>query len=202
MGKSRKDKLDHFYRLYSGSVLDVGVADETQTISGRGPALNLFLKTFRYHPEKYTGLGIQDLSGMNQLYPGKHFVQYSGGQFPFNDNEFSWVFSNAVIEHVGDEKSQVQFVNEMIRVGRKVFFTTPNKYFPVESHTNVLFLHWNNSLFYAWCKQHKPWCTKDSVYLFSYRQLELIMKQVNTNAYQIFKNRLFGMTMTFTVVCT
>lgn len=181
--------------------LDVGVAEETKKVSERCPALNLFLKTFRYQPENYTGLGIQDLSGMDQLYPGKRFVQYSGERFPFKDNEFDWVFSNAVIEHVGDDNAQVQFVNEMIRVGKQVFFTTPNKYFPVESHTNF-FLHWNNSLFYNWCIKHKPWCTKASVYLFSASRLESIMKQSGTNSYKIYRNRLLGMTMTFTVVCS
>jgi len=93
--------------------------------------LNYFLKTFRYGSEHYTGLGIQDLSNMGNLYPGKTFVAYPGGRFPFEDNEFDWVFSNAVIEHVGDDADQVMFVNEMLRVARNVFFTTPNKYFPV-----------------------------------------------------------------------
>lgn len=204
MAKSRNNKLDHFYKLCTDdtAVLDVGISQETKKISGRGPTLNLFLKTFRYRPENYTGLGVQDLSGMDQIYPGKRFVQYAGGVFPFEDNEFDCVFSNAVIEHVGDDDAQVQFVNEMLRVGRRVFFTTPNKYFPVESHTNVFFLHWNNNVFYNWCRKYKPWCTKRSVYLFSSRRIDSIMRRSEVSDFKIYRNRLFGITMTFTVVCS
>lgn len=203
MEHSRKKKLDHFYRACpeGASILDVGVAQEIGGAGGKGPAMNLFLKTFRYKPEQYTGLGVEDLSGMDQLYPGKRFVQYPGGRFPFRDKEFDWVFSNAVIEHVGDDNDQVQFVNEMMRVGRKVFFTTPCKYFPVESHTNVFFLHWNNSVFYKWCSKNKPWCNKDTVYLFSTKRLNSIMKQTNARSYLMRKNRLLGMTMTLTILC-
>ena len=203
MEQSRRKKLDHFYTLCpeGGSILDVGVSRDTREKGKRPPSANIFLKTFRYKSVDYTGLGVQDLSGMDQLYPGKRFVQYPGGRFPFKDNEFKWVFSNAVIEHVGDENPQVQFVNEMTRVGENVFFTTPNKYFPVDSHTDVFFLHWNNRLFYNWCKKHKPLRTKNNLHLFSRQRLESTMRQAKTKSYQISKNRFLGMTMTFTIVC-
>lgn len=203
MQRSRGKKLDRFYALCpeGGSILDVGVSRETGELQKKLPSLNIFLKTFRYRSEDYTGLGVQDLSGMDKLHPGKRFVQYPGGVFPFKDNEFDWVFSNAVIEHVGDDNAQVQFINEMTRVARNVFFTTPNKYFPVEAHTNVFFLHWNNNLFYSWCEKHKPRLTKENLYLFSRKRLGSMLKQANTESYRISKNRFFGMTMTFTVIC-
>jgi SAM-dependent methyltransferase len=203
MQQSRRKKLDHFYSLCpeGGSILDVGVSRETGVMEKRLPSLNIFLKTFRHQSEDYTGLGVEDLSGMDQLYPGKRFVRYPGGRFPFEDNEFDWVFSNAVIEHVGDDDAQLQFVNEMTRVGKNVFFTTPNKYFPVESHTNVLFLHWNNKLFYDWCRKNRPRFTRKSLYLFSSKRLRSVMKEASTESCQIFKNRLLGLTMTFTVIC-
>ena len=202
MERSRRAKLEHFCELCpgGGSFLDVGVSRETG--AGRRPLMNLFLKTFRYRPEDYTGLGVQDLTGMDKLYPGKRFVQYSGGIFPFADNEFDWIWCNAVIEHVGRDDAQVQFVNEMLRVSRNVFFTTPNKYFPVDSHTNVFFLHWNSKYFYKWCKNHKPNWTKDNHYLFSLKRLNSIMEKSNAGSYQIYKNRLLGMVMTFTIVCS
>jgi len=42
-----------------------------------------------------------------------------------------------VIEHVGDEDAQLLFLNEMMRVAKNVFFTTPNKYLPVESEIDL-----------------------------------------------------------------
>ncbi len=69
---------------------------------------------------------MQDLSDMNNLFPDKRFVTYQGGKFPFDDDEFDWVFSNVVIEHVGNDEALLMFINEMLRVAKNVFFTTPN----------------------------------------------------------------------------
>jgi SAM-dependent methyltransferase len=61
---------------------------------------------------------------------------------PFADGEFDVVFSNAVIEHVGGPERQRQMVSEALRVGRRVFITTPNRRFPVEVHTRLPLVHW------------------------------------------------------------
>jgi hypothetical protein len=198
---SRERKLQHFYSLCKegDTVLDVGVSAESKRAL---PALNYFLKNYRYASETYTGLGIQDLTGVRKLFPDKRFVEYPGGQFPFKDKEFDWVFSNAVIEHVGDDEAHLVFLSEMMRVSSNVFFTTPNKYFPIESHTNLLFLHWNDSLFYSWCKKYKPWFAKENLSLYSYMRLCNLMRTSKSTSYSIFKNRIMGIPMTFTVVCT
>lgn len=194
---SRDQKLRQFYSFYKEgmTVLDVGVSSES---GAKLAALNYFVKHFRYDPKYYTGLGIQNLSGMDVLFPGKRFIQYPGGTFPFRDDAYDWVFSNAVIEHVGDDKAQLHFINEMLRVAKNVFFTTPNKYFPVESHTNLLFLHWNNALFYKWCRTHGR--RTDNLYLFSYRRLKSLLDRSKASIYTIHKNRTLGIPMTFTVI--
>ena len=52
----------------------------------------------------------------------------------FKDKEFDIVFSNSVIEHVGDYNDQCQMANEIKRVGKRYFVQTPNLYFPIEPH--------------------------------------------------------------------
>jgi len=52
----------------------------------------------------------------------------------FPDNAFEVVFSNSVIEHVGDFEQQRQMANEVQRVGRRYFLQTPNRFFPFEPH--------------------------------------------------------------------
>lgn len=52
----------------------------------------------------------------------------------FKDLEFDIVFSNSVIEHVGDYNQQKKMADEIIRIGKKYFVQTPSKYFPIEPH--------------------------------------------------------------------
>jgi hypothetical protein len=52
----------------------------------------------------------------------------------FGDNGFDVVFSNSVIEHVGDYTQQRRMAEEVRRVGRKYFIQTPNRFFPIEPH--------------------------------------------------------------------
>ena len=198
MRGSRSNKLEHFYSLCKGgNILDVGVSGKVK-IAGE----NIFMETFRFPSECYTGLGVVDLTAVQQAHPEKKFVTYPGDYFPFSDKSFDWVFSNAVIEHVGDDDAQLRFINEMLRVGKQVFFTTPNKYFPVESHTNVFFLHWfPGDVFYRWCQKHNSSWNRQNLYLLGYSRLHSLMKKSNAQHFTIQSNRMLGWPMTYTVVC-
>jgi len=52
----------------------------------------------------------------------------------FTDREFDFVFSNSVIEHVGDFADMRMMANEIQRVGKRYFVQTPYRYFPIEPH--------------------------------------------------------------------
>jgi hypothetical protein len=70
-------------------------------------------------------------------------VRADGRELPFADGEFDLGFSNAVVEHVaGGREGQRSFVHELCRVSRRVFVTTPNRWFPLEVHTLLPFVHW------------------------------------------------------------
>jgi len=70
------------------------------------------------------------------------FVQGDARKMPFLDASFDWVFSNAVIEHVGDFQQQQRMAAEVRRVARKGYFiATPNKRFPIDPHTYLPFFH-------------------------------------------------------------
>jgi len=197
---SRNRKVRDFYTLAKNgeTILDAGVSPN----SNGGFALNYFLNNYKFAPESYTGLGVENLSEMSKIYPGMKFVNYSGKIFPFLDKKFDWVFSNAVIEHVGDDDAQLLFLNEMMRVSKKVFFTTPNKYFPIDSHTNSIFLHYNESIFYKWRKKKGFSKNRYDIYLLSYHCLKNLLRNSNATFFKIKKNRIFGIPMTFTIICT
>ena len=143
--RSRERKLRLFLEELSPTpettVLDVG-ADELGFGEGDGCAtLNFFEERYPW-PERITALGLHDGAGFRGRYPHIPYVQGDACALPFRDGEFDIVFSNAVIEHVGDRERQRLFVSEAIRVGRRVFVTTPNRRFPVEVHTRLPLVHW------------------------------------------------------------
>lgn len=66
-----------------------------------------------------------------------------GRALPLRSDAVDLVVSNAVVEHVGDEADQLAYVAEHLRVGRAWVVTTPNRWFPVESHTSTVLRHWS-----------------------------------------------------------
>ena len=63
-------------------------------------------------------------------------------EIKLSSNSFEIVFSNAVLEHVGSNEQQKDFINECYRVSNKiVFIITPYRFFPIEMHTKIPLLH-------------------------------------------------------------
>jgi SAM-dependent methyltransferase len=160
--RSRRRKLqlllDELHPTAESSVLDVG-ADELGFGDGDGCATMNFFEEHYPWPDRITALGLHDGAGFTARYPHIAYVQGDACALPFADGEFDIVFSNAVIEHVGDRERQRQFVSEAMRVGRRAFITTPNRRFPVEVHTRLPLVHWlpdalSHPLYRAAGKEH------------------------------------------------
>lgn len=73
---------------------------------------------------------------------GVPVVFADGCALPFRDASFDVVFSNSVIEHVGDAGSQARFAAEVSRVGRAYWVQTPNRSYFLEAHLLTPFVHW------------------------------------------------------------
>jgi SAM-dependent methyltransferase len=146
--RSRRRKLALFLELMRPSagttVLDVGVDEVSLGDPGGhgGCTTHNVLEEDYPWPTRLTALGLHDGARFRERYPGIPYVQGDGCALPFPDDAFDIVHSNAVIEHVGGRDRQKTFVREALRVGRRVFVTTPNRWFPVEVHTRLPFVHW------------------------------------------------------------
>ncbi len=141
--RSRERKLRLFLDLLEAgpetSVVDVGV---TNAPFGSGSTDNFFEAMYPW-PGRITGVGHTELDAFEAAFPQVRAVRADGRELPFADGEFDVGFSNAVVEHVaGGRDGQRRFVHELCRVSRRVFVTTPNRWFPIEVHTLRPFVHW------------------------------------------------------------
>ena len=59
----------------------------------------------------------------------------------FPDRAFDIAYSNSVIEHLRTFEDQKRFSAECRRVGRQLFIQTPNRWFFIEPHFVVPFIH-------------------------------------------------------------
>jgi hypothetical protein len=141
--RSRERKLRLFLELYhpgpETTVVDVGVTDAP---FGSGSTDNFFEALYPW-PERITAVGHTGLDRFAAAFPRVRVVRADGRALPFADGEFELGFSNAVVEHVaGGRTGQREFVGELCRVAQRVFVTTPNRWFPLDPHTLLPFVHW------------------------------------------------------------
>jgi SAM-dependent methyltransferase len=178
-------------------ILDIGFSEEEYS------ATDNFLEKNYPYLDQVTALGVDEAKNFKKSYPHVNTVIYDGKRFPFSDNTFDICWSNAVIEHVGDKERQVLFLKEIYRVGKKVFITTPNRFFPVEIHTRVPALHW--FLPKKWFDTFlilikKKWATGDYMNLLSLNELKCLLHEAGINNYKIVKNRLLFFTLDFVII--
>jgi SAM-dependent methyltransferase len=123
-------------------VVDVGVGD---TGFGTEPGVAVthnFFEALYPWPERITAVSDVPLPNFAREFPSIRCVTASGTDLPFGDDAFDVASSNAVIEHVGGREEQRRFVEELCRVAPRVFLSTPNRWFPLETHTLVPLVHW------------------------------------------------------------
>ena len=146
--RSRRRKLALFLEVMgptrATTVLDVGVDEVSLGDAGgqSGCTTHNLLEERYPWPERLTALGLHDGARFRERYPQIAYVQGDACALPFADGAFDVVHSNAVIEHVGGRERQEAFVREAVRVARRVFVTTPNRWFPIEVHTRLPLVHW------------------------------------------------------------
>ncbi len=141
--KVLKKNRNMFYDYFSKSVtviekynvLDVGTTDIVNNHE------NIFIQKYPYK-EKITCLSNQKLIEIENKFPQIKTQLGDGRKMNFIDDYFDVVHSNATLEHVGNNNSQLQFINECYRVSKKfVFIQTPNRFFPLDFHTKLPLIH-------------------------------------------------------------
>ena len=139
---SRTRKLETFNKTLRPTaqmkVLDVGA--EINPNGDRG------LQLIDSYPWKknITAVNIspEHVEVIRHRYPEINAVVADACELPWPNKYFDIVYSNAVIEHVGDFDRQQKMINEIMRVGKQWFVATPNRWYPFEFHLRLPLVTW------------------------------------------------------------
>lgn len=152
---------------------------------------NLFLKKFKNH-KYFTCLSNQSLGSLKKKYKNFSFHVGDGRRMKFKNNSFDIVHSSATIEHVGNDVMQKKFIAECLRVSREfVFITTPNKYYPIDFHTKIPFLHYLPHKIYSGILKllgDNFFRYKKNLNLISTKKIHRYCNNLNIRNYKIFYN--------------
>lgn len=199
--KFRAKRLQHFENLFLSQIrpnrpiriLDVGGTDyfwkDSQIPSIPGVSISLL----NLHLEPTTHPQIQSLVG--------DATQMDN----FEDQSFDLVFSNSVIEHLYTFENQQKMAKEILRLGKKYYIQTPEKFFPIEAHYALPFAQFlpKKLVFQILTKtplsRLKRWTENDArQYLEEIRLLdEKEMRQLFPGS-KIFREKAFGLTKSIT----
>ncbi len=168
----------------------------------------IFWKRMRFTDINDINVVILNLTKSEISYPNFKSIEGDARNLKmFRDNEFDIVFSNSVIEHVGNFKQQQQMADEVKRVGKRFFIQTPNRYFPIEPHFLFPFFQflplkiqicllrnfeigWNNKI----RDKQKAIEKINSIRLLSLKELKQLFPEA-----MIYKEKFFGLTKSFIV---
>jgi hypothetical protein len=165
------------------TVLDVGATSDLAY--GHSNYLELWYP----YKDRITASGMDDAGFLENLCPGLRFVRADSRKLPFADREFHYVHSSAVLEHVGNRSEQVAMLREAWRVAQKgVFITTPNRWFPIEFHTVMPFVHWlPAAAFRKICKMRGLdfFASEDHLNLLSASQLRRLAAEAGLECFKV-----------------
>ena len=152
---------------------------------------NIFLKEFKNH-KYFTCLSNQNLAPIKKKFKNFSFFIGDGRNMKFKNNCFDIVHSSATIEHIGNDNMQKKFILECLRVSKNfVFITTPNKYYPIDFHTKIPFLHWLPHKIYSKILKllgDNFFRYKKNLNLISTKKAHRYCKDLNISHYKIFYN--------------
>jgi len=150
---SRQRKLQMFHRLLQPAptlrILDVGAQ-----IDPNGAGGGEFIDQYAWRG-MVSALNIspEHIQYIRERYPEVDAKVGDARCLPWPDKFFDIVWSNAVIEHVGGFEDQRKMAREIMRVGKRWFVTTPNRWYPYEFHLRLPFVTWLPRHGYIWCGQ-------------------------------------------------
>jgi hypothetical protein len=196
---SRRRKLELFRKLMRPQprtrVLDVGGEVD--------PERDRVLQFIDSYPWKdmlsVINLSADHVSRIKRCYPQVDARVADACNLPWPDKHFDVVFSNAVIEHLVDFGRQRRMAQEIMRVGKAWFVTTPNRWYPFEFHLRLPLAGWLPFHGYRWLASLFGYDHVHRKYSFGFEPRQADLRLLSrTELRQCFPgSRIYGLRVTF-----
>ena len=198
----RKKRFRYFKELIKDLPKPVSVLDVGGTQS--------FWEQMNYTSPADINITILNNESIEITLPNFKFIQGSAADMQlFRELEFDVVFSNSVIEHLGNIDNQRKMADQIIRTGKKYFVQTPNYYFLIEPHflfpffqflplkiKIFLLMNFNLGWYQKQDKKENAEEIIDSIKLLTYRQLKNLFPDS-----VIIREKFLIFTKSFLIIC-
>lgn len=194
-GFNRRRKIKYIMRNVSDdeTIIDVGVSPVSAIPTDHTNYINeYFLGLGR--PIAALGLASEDFSFFRHYYTNCTLHLFDGRNFPNFEKKYDIALCNAVIEHVGTREEQLQWLIGLRSICNRLIITTPNRYFPVESHTNTVLKH-------IFSSKYKERLLSSNINLFSLREFMNLLSAAGFHIVAIKKNKLLFFNIDFVLTC-
>ena len=180
------------------SVIDIG------STPSMDKEQNTFLENIKDN-QNVTCLSNQDCRILLKKYRNiKNVIIGDARNTMLEKDSFDIAHSNATIEHVGSFENQVSFVREMIKISKEsVFIQTPNRFYPIDFHTILPFIHWLPKKIHRKVLKllKKDFYSKEeNLNLLTTKELKKIFEILKIKKYKIFKYKLMFLTSNLILV--
>jgi len=165
-------------RWQRGNLLNVGCA--------HGPDFLPFRECFDLYGVDFSSQMLSFAQKYSQKFNfSVNLVVADVGHFPFSNETFDWVISVATYHHIKGKRGRQVVLSELRRVlkpGGEAFITVWNR--------------WQPKFWFSGKEVIVPWRTKDKIleryyYLFSYAELEKLVKQAGFEVLQSFSEKSY-----------
>ena len=173
-----RDFIMQMRPLPSDQILDLGVSDVVSE------GANVFERSYP-HQSNITACGLGAGLQFKSSFPLVRYVEIEPNvPLPFDNGSFEIATTNAVLEHAGSVENQLLLVRELCRVARKVFISVPNRFFPIEHHTALLFVHYHKKAFQIACRiaGKSEWAREENLILMTPQRLRHVAASIKKSA--------------------
>jgi len=117
------------------AILDHGSTPDTEHIDS-----NCFIQWLLADGAIVYATSPEPIEHLENIFPGLTVVAFppQAAQLP----PLAGVLSSAVVEHVGNEASQIRYCRELLQLAPSLCVTTPNRFHWLDFHTKLPLIHW------------------------------------------------------------